>query len=353
MSEIKKINFNSNVGIDGDAEIKGDITAKSKITAEGDITAKSNISVKGEADIEGDIKAKDFVIEGSESDEDLREDLPIKVELGTGGSVGGYKTGDSISAGTSITAILKKLLQKAIPATYTKPTISLSAIGTTSAGSHEYGTTINAKMKATFTQNDAGALETISFLKNGNSLSADQNDKFKSISESFQLTETVKYTAKAKYKQGPLYKNNLGDDSPDGRISAGEITSSEVTFTPYRQGYFYGVLKTNSTTTLTSAIIREGTKKNSAYSSGNLPLIKASTVENRKRIFVACPADKTGVTKVIMPSAQNFDCTSDFKKQTSTVEVKGAEGAKGIAYNVWVYEPAKISDDQTFTVTLG
>lgn len=33
--------------------------------------------------------------------------------------------------------------------------------------------------------------------------------------------------------------------------------------------------------------------------------------------------------------------------------VEGTNGYTPIAYNVWVYEPAAISDDQTFTVTLG
>ena len=89
----------------------------------------------------------------------------------------------------------------------------------------------------------------------------------------------------------------------------------------------------------------------------SLPLsitgIAASRVANRKRIFVACPAEKTGVTKVIMPSAMNADCTADFVKQSTTIMVEGAEGYDAAAYNVWVYEPAAISDDQTFTVTLG
>ena len=104
---------------------------------------------------------------------------------------------------------------------------------------------------------------------------------------------------------------------------------------------------------LTSAIIRNGTKKNGAYTSTNITNIKASSVVNRKRIFVACPATNKGVTKVIMPSAMNADCTADFVKQSETISVEGVDGYEAIAYNVWVYEPAAISDDQTFTVTLG
>lgn len=54
-----------------------------------------------------------------------------------------------------------------------------------------------------------------------------------------------------------------------------------------------------------------------------------------------------------MPSAMNADCTSDFVLQTNTITVEGVNGYSGTAYKVWVYEPAAISDDQTFTVTLG
>jgi hypothetical protein len=46
-----------------------------------------------------------------------------------------------------------------------------------------------------------------------------------------------------------------------------------------------------------------------------------------------------------MPSAMNADCTADFVKQNETVLVEGANGSSSIAYNVWVYEPAAISDD--------
>lgn len=113
------------------------------------------------------------------------------------------------------------------------------------------------------------------------------------------------------------------------------------------------MLDTDSSTALTSDIIRSGKKKNGAYGSGSITGIAASSVANRKRIFVACPATNKGVTKVIMPSAMNADCTADFIKQADTIMVEGANGFEAIAYNVWVYEPAAISDDQTFTVTLG
>lgn len=43
----------------------------------------------------------------------------ISVQLGENQTLGGYKTGDTISAGTDIQTILSRLFQKSVPATYT------------------------------------------------------------------------------------------------------------------------------------------------------------------------------------------------------------------------------------------
>jgi hypothetical protein len=279
-------------------------------------------------------------------------DSTLIVQLGANGTVGGYKTGDVIAKGTDVMAIINKLLRKAVPASYTNPKISLAA-QSTAAGSYEYGKDITAQVKATFTKNDAGVVQSITILKDGVEILTGTNDTLTSNAETFQLTSSVSYTASATYKEGAIKNNNLGEASPDGHIVAGTVTSSAVTFTPYRQGYFYGVLATDKNTPLTSDIIRSGIKKNGAYAAGTLPLISASSVDNRRRIFVACPATNTGVTKVVMPSAQGADATKDFVKQSYAVVVEGENHSTGIAYNVWVYEPALISDDQTFTVTLG
>ena len=278
----------------------------------------------------------------------------ITVELGTGGTLGGYKTGDTISAKTPIETVIKKLLAKQIPPTYSAPTLAIANNGGSAAGNYEYGTVVTPKVKATFTKNDGGDLTAIS-IKQGSTVVAEgaSSPLTYTASESITLTSSVSFSASCSYAEGAVKNDNLGDPYPTGRISAGSKNSSNYTFTPYRQGYFWGVLDTDSSIALTSDIIRSGKKKNGGYSSGSITGIAASSVANRKRIFVACPATNKGVTKVVMPSAMNADCTADFVKQSSTIVVEGANSAAGIAYNVWVYEPASISDDQTFTVTLG
>lgn len=274
----------------------------------------------------------------------------VTVELGSGGTLGGYKTGDTIAAGTPIETVIKKLLAKQIPPTYTAPSVTLTNNGGTAAGNYEIGTTITPRIRAAYTQNHGGDLIELSIIGVASGVTSPLSTEI----TPFTLTATTRYQASAQYGDGPILNDNLGDPYPTGQIKAGTKTSSYFTYTPFRQGWFWGILDTSSAEEpLTSAIIRSGTKKGSAYSSGSITGIAASRVANRKRIFVACPAEKTGVTKVIMPSAMNADCTADFVKQSTTIMVEGAEGYDAAAYNVWVYEPAAISDDQTFTVTLG
>lgn len=277
----------------------------------------------------------------------------ITVELGTNETLGGYKTGDTISAKTPIETVIKKLLAKQIPPTYTSPSLSIGNNGGSSARNYEYGTVVTPKVKATYTKNDGGDLKSISIKQGSTVVATGEASPLTYTGESITLTTSISFSASCSYDEGTIKNDNLGDPYSAGHITAGSKTSGNYTFTPYRQGYFWGVLDTDSSVVLTSDIIRGGTKKDGSYSSGSITGIAASSVANRKRIFVACPATNKGVTKVIMPSAMNADCTADFVKQSETVVVEGANGSTGIAYNVWVYEPAAISDDQTFTVTLG
>jgi hypothetical protein len=90
----------------------------------------------------------------------------INVELGTNGQLGGYKTGDTIAQGTNIEMIIKKLLAKQIPPTYTTPTVQITNYNGTASGAYEYGTLIIPKIKITFTQKDGGSLSLITVTKN-------------------------------------------------------------------------------------------------------------------------------------------------------------------------------------------
>ena len=54
-----------------------------------------------------------------------------------------------------------------------------------------------------------------------------------------------------------------------------------------------------------------------------------------------------------MPSALNADVTALFVKQSSTVQVNGANNYAAAAYNIYVYQPASIDAGETYSVTIG
>lgn len=290
------------------------------------------------------------LIGASLSDVKVDSKEEFTVQLGTGVTLGGFKTGDTIAEDMTVEQIVKTLLTKRVPPTYTNPRVNIatSKVGHVS-GRYEYGALINPSLTATFTKNDAGTLTSIQFKKDGvNVGTAGTTSPATYSGNVFSLTAVTTYTAVASYAEGPIKKDNLGDDYPTGHIAAGSITSGNYTFTPYWQGYFAGY--TTDTNALTSDAIRSlGNKKEGAYNSGNFTF---TVKEGAKRVVIACPATNTGVTKIINTSALNADITSAFTK--STVNVEGANGYTAIAYNVWTYTPdVPYTQDAVLTVTLG
>jgi hypothetical protein len=106
--------------------------------------------------------------------------------------------------------------------------------------------------------------------------------------------------------------------------------TKSVTFTCYREGFFYGTSTSKiNASELTSTEIRALSKTNTGYVSGK----KTFTVPvGAATIIFACPADKTGVTKVYNKTV-NADMTSSFTK-TAGVKVNGAENNNPVDYNI-------------------
>ena len=84
-----------------------------------------------------------------------RTQTPIVVNGVTGLGIADKET---IPAGKSLEEIVKMLVQKPIPATYVKPTVSLANNGGQGAGAVEAGTSVTPEIRATFNKNDAGDL---------------------------------------------------------------------------------------------------------------------------------------------------------------------------------------------------
>ena len=257
-----------------------------------------------------------------------------EVQLGSGGTVGGLKTGDTIPEGTTMDELIKLLTQKSVPASYTQPGVTCRVSTGTAAGSYEVGTEINTTIQGAFTQNDAGALTTIEVLKNGSSILSQATSPITSEAQTFTLgEETVSFTAKATYAAGAIKNDNLGQPSPDGQIKAGSKTSSAVSFTGKRN-LFYGT-GVGTAPSITSELVRGLSGKQLGPSNGTS--FNINVAAGQQYVVIAYPATLRKITKCFYIE-QNTDLVENFSEQT--ISVQGANGAAGADYRVLVYQMA-------------
>ena len=311
----------------------------------------------------------------------------ITVHIEDDGNVGTYKNGDVIPAGTSLETILRKILIQQIPPTYTMPVVEsiITPLSTTTVQA-ELVTTTNSeviltwpygyldvlRVKSTFINNDAGDLTSISKDASNllpgtfNLVSADVSNKTAECSAMVHNTieeANSNFSLSYSYNEGAIKNDNLGNAYPTGHIMAGTIDQKFI-INRIWPGYIWGISsKSTADLPITNSFYNSTASgysrhmPNCEYASGTTFSMKAALDDGStaKYILVACPADEVGVKKIIMPSASNADCTADFVKMSSplTVSVKNGSSTVSKEYNVWVYEPALITEDQTFEVTLG
>lgn len=277
-------------------------------------------------------------------------DNRITVQLGDNGTIGGYKTDDVIEAGTDIQTILNKLLQKSVPATYTKPAISLANNGGTANGNIETGSTVTPKLRASFTKNDAGDLTNI-VIKQGSTSKAsgtttplDYNGSGIVIGD-----ETITFTASATYNDAPVKNNNLGEESKENWFAGGTITSSSYSIIGKRKA-FYGT-GTGSLPTVTSSIVRGLSSSKLAPANGTS--FNVNVAVGQQYIVIAYPASLRDVNNITYVEANDSGMASNFTK--STVQVADARGGTNglVDYKVYTYAmtvPAAAA--MTFKVTI-
>lgn len=257
-----------------------------------------------------------------------------EVQLGSGGTVGGLKTGDTIPEGTTMDELIKLLTQKSVPATYTQPGVTCRVSSGTAAGNYEVGTAVNTTIQGTFTQNDAGALESIQILKNGSQVFSQTASPVTTDPQEFTLgEETVSFTAKATYAEGAIKNDNLGQPSPEGHIQAGSKTSSAVSFVGKRN-LFYGT-GVGEAPEQTTTTVRALANKKLAPANGTS--FNITVAQGQQYVVIAYPSGLRDMTKCFYVE-QNTDLAENFVKTTTNVE--GANGFTGTEYKVFVYEMA-------------
>ena len=262
----------------------------------------------------------------------------------------GVANGSVIEAGATIDDIVKMLVQKPVPASYTKPTIALANNGGQAAGNVEAGTSVSPKLKATFTKNDAGDLSAISILKDGTAVAEGTESPLAYNGEAVVVgDETLSFTASATYGDAPVKKNNLGQDSKENWFAGDTIASSAYSISGKRN-LFYGT-GVGELPTVDSAFVRGLTNKKLAPTQGYSFNINVAV--GQQYIAFAYPATLRDVNNVTYVEANDPNMASSFTK--TTVDVADARGGENglMSYKVYTYKMAvPAAATMTFKVTI-
>ena len=262
----------------------------------------------------------------------------------------GISNGATISAGTSFDDFVKMVVQKAIPATYTKPTISLANNGGQAAGNVEAGTSITPKLKATFTKNDAGDLTNIVIKKGNTEVATGTESALAYAGDAIVIgDESVSFSASATYADAPVKKNNLGAESKENWFAGGTVNSSTYTIAGKRN-LFYGT-GVGSVPEITSAVVRGLANKKLAPAAGNSFNINVAV--GQQYIVIAYPATLRDINNVTYVEANDSGMASNFTK--STIDAADARGGNSgtMSYKVFTYAMAvPAAAGMTFKVTI-
>lgn len=312
-----------------------------------------------EAKTAGKLDANDFVVT-SDTDElafinkdgetKFLKSKSTKEYTLKGTDLGALKAGQTIPKEIDMDGLLNLITQKSIPATYAKPSVTLTNNAGSAAGNVEAGTSITPKLRATFNKNDAGDLTAISIKKGAQSVKEGTVSPLDYAGEAIIVgDETVTFTASATYKEGAIKNDNLGNPSPNGHILAGTVASSGYSITGQRNAFWgSGVGKMES---ITSDVVRKLANKRLNVTAGTKISMKVE--KGQQHIMFVLPEPRT-LTQVIYDDLGDKGMLSSFKK--STVQVADARGGQnGLKNcNCYVYNLATpCAAAMNFTFVIG
>lgn len=262
----------------------------------------------------------------------------------------GIANNATIPAGTSFDELVKMLVQKPIPATYSKPTLALANNGGQASGNVEAGTSITPKLKATFTQNDAGALTAIAIKKGTADVATGTTSPLTYDGEAIVIgDETVTFNASATYGDAPVKNNNLGQESKENWFAGSTVSATAYSITGKRN-LFYGT-GVGAVPSVSSDMVRGLVNTKLAPYQGYSFTINVDV--GQQYIVFAYPADLRDVNNVTYVEANDKGMAANFTKTTKDVaDARGGEnGLK--SYKVYTYAMAvPAAAPMTFTVTI-
>lgn len=260
----------------------------------------------------------------------------------------GIADGGTLDAGLTLEEAIQKLVQRKIEPDYITPEVTLTN-NSGDSGVVESGSSIVPKLKATFTQNDAGTLTTLEILKNDESVGSGNASPYDYTGDAIIIEdEDVIFKAKATYAEGAIKKDNLGSESPDNHIPAGSIVSKEYTISGKRNmfyGYGVGIIEE-----ITSDIVRG--LSNKRLDPHKDDIITFTVSKGSQYILICLPADKE-LASITYDNINDPMMLPLFKK--STVQVADARGDDNglMDYNCYLYNLAVSAPaSMTFTIKI-
>lgn len=262
----------------------------------------------------------------------------------------GIANGASIPAGTSLDEFVKMVVQKAIPATYTKPTIVIANNGGQANGNVEAGTSVTPKLKATFTKNDAGDLTKIAIKKGTTEVATGTESPLDYAGEAIVIgDETISFSATATYGDAPVKNNNLGAESKDNWFAGGTVNSSVYTITGKRN-LFYGT-GVGSLPEITSDNVRALANSKLAPAAGTS--FNVNVAVGQQYIIIAYPESLRDINNITYVEANDGGMVSNFTKTTASVADARGGNNGAINYKVYTYAMAvPAAATMTFKVTI-
>jgi hypothetical protein len=224
------------------------------------------------------------------------------VRIAAGKYLGKYVSGDVIpSKGKTLDEFLSDIVTEVVHPTYVLPSVTIGSNPT--ATDFEIGSTISGiNLSNVFTQNDGGSIVSTTYKKNGVNLGGASDNIT-------NLTTTQTYTVQISYATGAVKQNNLGVNDIVGQISAGQVTSTGIIFSPKSKRYW----GTSSSASPTDAEITGASNEFSTAKSKTGFSINVSS--GTKYIFYAYPVGYADLSSL---SVGGFESLSAFTKTTRT-----------------------------------
>lgn len=356
----------------------GDVAIVKALISEGKYSYTSYV-YDPELDVEGDDSSFGWsAMDGnySASNVFLKKGITLSGDYGKDSrndsitSIGNYRIGDTIAAGTSLESVFMNMLSKRLQpsATPTAPaaSITLYTDGSTkkvTAGVVEVGTTINPYYVASLTAGSYTYGPATGITASSYSVSSTGRKTVDGATEetvedsastasgsfaSFIVDDDTNYklSVSIEHNEGAPAVDNLGDPAnPEVKIPSGTKTKESGAVTGYR-AWFCGYK--NGDNALADATAITGEQVRALGNSANGSWKSSMDVAQMKQMFFAAPAGK-GYKPVIKDSSTKAPQTVEGP---ITVSVEGKDGFTAIDYDVWyVANASAASGTATLNIT--